>query len=172
LLPAEFFLNTPHRNLVFVRPLWLGFAIAPPVTAFVFLAINLLLEVFGLREYSGPPDEAYYGTDPAMLAINFVILSIVSCLTALSWGLPLIYILKRLRRLSLQSFFLGATILGAIILPIEVAVSVVIFEGTVTDWNNVLAWAFAIGAASGGFTALVFRVVVGVKNGGSLELPV
>lgn len=151
-------------NCVFVRPLWLGFAIAPPVTAFAYIGIQILLSVFGLVDYQGAPDEEYYIREPAIIAISFVSLSIVSCVTALLCGLPLIYILKRYRRLSSLSLILGATILGSVAVPAGLAVADVLLGGKVSNWGGALTWAISVGAASGCFTAFVFRVIVGIKE--------
>ncbi len=162
-------MKSRSHNWVFVQPLWRGFAIAPPVTAFVYIAIQILLSVFGWVDYQGPPDEEYYIREPAIIAMNFVFLSIVSCVTALLCGLPLIYILKRCRRLSSLSLILGATILGSVVLPVEMAAAVVLFDGKVSNWGDALTWTIAIGAASGCFTAFVFRIVVGIKDGNRIE---
>ncbi len=160
--------SRPH-NWVFVRPLWRGFAIAPPVTAFAYIAIQFLLSAFGLLHYQGPPDEEYYMGEPAIIAMSFIFLSIVFCVTALLCGLPLIYILKRYRRLSTLSLILGATILGSVVLPAEMAAAVVLFEGKVSNWGNALTEAIAVGAASGCFMAFVFRMVVGIKDDNRIE---
>ncbi len=139
------------------------------MTAFAYIAIQVLLSVFGLVDYQGPPDEAFYIREPAIIAISFVFLSIVYCVTALLCGLPLIYILKRYRRLSTLSLIIGATILGSVVLPIEMAAAVVLFDGKVSNWGDALTWTIAIGAASGCFTAFVFRIVVGIKDGSRIE---
>jgi hypothetical protein len=157
------------HNWVFVRPLWRGFAIAPPVTAFVYLAIQILISVFGLVDYRGAPDEEYMIREPALIAISFVFLSIVSCVAVLLCGLPLIYILKKCNQLSSLSLILGATILGAVVLPVEMAATVFLFEGKVSNWGDALSWSIAIGAASGCFTAFVFRIVVGMKDGNRID---
>lgn len=162
-------MKSHSHNWVFVRPLWRGFAIAPPVTAFAYIAIQVLLSVFGLVDYQGPPDEEFNIREPAIIAISFVFLSIVYCVTALLCGLPLIYILKRYRRLSKLSLIIGATILGSVVLPAEMAASVVLFEGKVSNWRNALIWSTAVGAASGFFTAFVFRLVVGIKHDNRTE---
>ena len=151
-------------NLEFVRPLWRGFAIAPPVTVLAYMAISLLLSVAGLIEYSGPPDEQFYITDPAVNAIVFIALTMGACVTALVWGLPLIFVLRKFRQLTSLSLILGAIILGAIVLPIELATAVVLLDGTVVDWSGVLILASAIGAAAGGVTARVFLFVVGTRD--------
>jgi len=162
-------MKSRSHNWAFVRPLWRGFAIAPPVTAFAYLAIVILLRIFGLVDYQGPPDEEFYIREPTIIAINFVFLSIVSCVTTLLCGLPLIHILKRCRRLSSLALILGATILGAVVLPVEMAATVVLFDGKVSNWGDALTWTTAIGAASGFFTAFVFRIVVGMKDGTPTE---
>lgn len=162
-------MKSRSHNWVFIRPLWLGFAIAPLVTALAYLAIRILLSVFGLVDYQGPPDEEYYIREPAIIAMNFVFLFMVSCVTALLCGLPLIHILKRYRRLSSVSLILGATILGSAVLPVEMAAAVVLFEGKVSNWGDALTWTAAIGAASGCLTAFVFRIVVGIEDGRCIE---
>jgi len=139
------------------------------VTAFVYLAIQILISVFGLVDYQGPPDEEYIIREPALIAIGFVFLSIVSCVTALLCGLPLIYILKKCNQLSSLSLILGATILGSVVLPVEMAAAVILFEGKVLNWSDALSWSIAIGAASGCFTAFVFQVVVGMKDGNRIN---
>lgn len=151
-------------NCVFIRPLWRGFAIAPPVTAFVYIAIQILISVFGLVQYQGPPDEEYLIREPTVIAISFVFLSLVSCVIALLCGLPLIYVLKKHRRLSTLSLILGGTILGSVVLPAVMAAAIVLFEGKVLNWTHALTWTIAVGAASGCFTAFVFRIVVGIND--------
>jgi len=163
-MATAFTVMTRDRNLKFARPLWLGFAIAPPATAFAYLAINYLIGILGIIEYSGPPDERYTSTDPVVNAISFVILSIVLYVTTLLCGPLLIFVLKRIYRISRSSLILGAMILGAIILPAEVMAAVTLFDGTITNWTTVLVWTLAIGAAASGFTALVFCGVVGLKE--------
>jgi hypothetical protein len=128
------------------------------------MAINILLSVLGVIEYSGPPDEEYYIRDPAMISMIFVTLSILACTTAIMCGLPLISILKKFRKLSSLALILGATILGSIVLPIELAIATVLFDGVVTKWSGVLIWAFSVGAAAGGVTAFVFLHVVGTSD--------
>ena len=162
-------MSSNSHNWTFVRPLWRGFAIAPPVTVFAYITIQILISVFDLVEYQGPQDEEYYFTDPIIIALSFMFFSIVAYLNTLLCGLPLIYLLKRYRRLSSLSLMLGATILGSVILPIEMAAAVVLFEGNVSNWSNALLWSTTIGAASGCFTAFVFQIVVGVKNANRVE---
>jgi hypothetical protein len=43
------------------------------------------------------------------------------------------------------------------------------FEGKVLNWGDALLWPIAIGSASGGFTAFVFRIIVGMKDGNHLN---
>lgn len=144
--------------------MWRGFAIAPPVTAFVYVTIQILISVLGLVDYQGPLDEEYYIRDPAIIAMSFVFLSIISCVTTFFCGLPLIYILKRYQRLSLSSLILGATMLGSVVLPLEMAAADILFDGKVSNWGEALAWTIAVGGASGCFTAFVFQIVVGIRD--------
>jgi len=135
----------------------------------VYIAIHITLSVFNIVDYQVPMDEEYYLREPVILTMNFVLLSIFSSATAILCGLPLIYILKKFRRLSSLTLITGATILGAVALPIEMAIAVVIIEGSVSNWGDALIWTIAIGAAAGCFTALVFRIVVGIKDGNLVE---
>jgi len=130
----------------------------------MYLAILILISAFGVVEYQGPMDEEYYLREPRIIAISFAILSIITWVTTLLCGLPLIFILKKCGRLSSFSLLLGATILGAVVLPFEMAMVDVIFKGNVSIWGNALIWMIAIGAAAGCFTAVVFRMVVGIKD--------